>query len=99
MLVWSDSMARFPGSIRDAIFDYLGELGRDATLGEIRKAVTARLGAVSPSSVRSYLNLNVPDIFERTGRGRYKLKKKPDEHARISVCFFGDGSSSVSFPS
>lgn len=26
-----------------------------------------------PSSIRSYLNLNTPKTFERTGRGRYKL--------------------------
>lgn len=29
---------------------------------------------MSPSSVRSYLSLNVPAVFERTGRGRYRLK-------------------------
>ena len=32
------------------------------------------MGATSPSSVRSYLNLNVGKTFERTGRGRYRLK-------------------------
>jgi hypothetical protein len=76
VLFWSDSMARSPGSIRDAILHYLSEIDSDATLDEISKAVTARLGDVPPSSVRSYLNLNVPSIFERTGRGRYRLKKK-----------------------
>ena len=76
MLFRSDSMARPPGSIRDAILNYMAEIERDATLDEIRRAVTARLGDVSPSSVRSYLNLNVSSTFERTGRGRYRLKKK-----------------------
>jgi DNA modification methylase len=49
----------------------------EASVAEIREAVRSQLGEVSPSSIRSYLNLNVPDTFERTGRGRYRLKKKP----------------------
>ena len=69
-------MARAPGSIRDAIVEHLSQVGDDASLQEIRKAVVDRLGEVSSSSVRSYLNLNVPQVFERTGRGRYRLKKK-----------------------
>jgi len=32
------------------------------------------MGATAPSSVRSYLNKNVGTTFERTGRGRYRLK-------------------------
>jgi hypothetical protein len=68
-------MARPPGTVRDAIVSYLA--ARDvASVGEIIGAVTEQIGAVSASSVRSYLNLNVPEIFERTGRGRYRLKKK-----------------------
>jgi DNA modification methylase len=63
-----------PGVIRDSIIDYLSVIGRDATLTEITRAVTSQLGDVPPSSVRSYLNLNVPEQFERTGRGRYRLK-------------------------
>ena len=69
-------MARAPGSIRDAILAYMSDVDRDASLAEIRKAVSSKVGTVSPSSVRSYLNLNVPETFERTGRGRYRLKKK-----------------------
>ena len=70
-------MARAPGSIRDAILRYFSEAAsEEASLKEIREAVGSKLGEVSSSSVRSYLNLNVPDTFERTGRGRYRLKKK-----------------------
>ena len=43
---------------------------------EIQDAVSKSIGKVPPSSVRSYLNLNVPKLFERTGKGRYRLKKK-----------------------
>lgn len=67
-------MSRAPGAIRDSIVAYLTDLDRDATLGEINSAVTMKLGRVSTSSVRSYLNLNVPALFERTGRGRYRLQ-------------------------
>ena len=72
----SDSMARAPGTIRDAILAYLSEVaGREASVQDIKAAVAKRLGDVPASSIRSYLNLNVPDQFERTGRGRYRLKK------------------------
>src|SRR5690348_13721270 len=39
------------------------------------------MGATSPSSVRSYLNLNVGKTFERTGRGRYRLKANGHDFA------------------
>jgi site-specific DNA-methyltransferase (adenine-specific) len=38
--------------------------------------VFEKIGTVPASSIRSYLNLNVPETFERIGRGRYRLKKK-----------------------
>jgi DNA modification methylase len=67
-------MAKVPGSIRDTICGYLQMIGGEASLDEISRAVTAQMGATSPSSVRSYLNINVGRTFERTGRGRYRLK-------------------------
>jgi len=66
-------VALAPGVIRDSIVSYLSTIGRDAGLGDISRAVAANVGEVSPSSIRSYLNLNVPDLFERTERGRYRL--------------------------
>jgi DNA modification methylase len=62
-----------PGSIRDAITGYLAVLGREASLADITTAVEARLGRVSQSSIRSYLNLNVPSVFDRAERGCYRL--------------------------
>jgi site-specific DNA-methyltransferase (adenine-specific) len=67
-------MTKAPGSIRDSIFSYLQIAGGEASLEEISHAVVAQMGTTSPSSVRSYLNLNVGKTFERTGRGRYRLK-------------------------
>ncbi len=73
----SDSMARAPGTIRDAILAYLSEVAaREASIQDVQAAVAKKLGNVPASSIRSYLNLNVPGQFERTGRGRYRLKKK-----------------------
>jgi hypothetical protein len=69
-------MARAPGTIRDAIVGYLSAADKEASISEIRAAIAKQLGDVSPSSVRSYLNLNVPRTFERTARGTYRLKKK-----------------------
>lgn len=72
-------MARAPGAIRDAIIDHLSSTEVEASISDINKAVVARLGAVSPSSIRSYLTNNVPDVFEKTGRGRYRLAADSDE--------------------
>jgi len=61
------------GKLRDAIVDYLEAVGKEVSLGQIEEAVSLRLGAVSASSVRSSLNLNLGRQFERTSRGRYRL--------------------------
>jgi site-specific DNA-methyltransferase (adenine-specific) len=67
-------MAHAPGAIRDGIVGYLEALDRDASLSEISDALALKLGAVPASSVRSYLNLNSQKLFERTGKGRYRLR-------------------------
>src|SRR5207245_544177 len=54
---------------------YLSGVDREASLTEIKEGVSTKIGKVSPSSVRSHLNLNVSETFGRTGRGRYRLKK------------------------
>lgn len=67
--------ANRPGQVRDAILAYLKRRD-EATAAEIVKAISSSLGRQVPaSSVRSYLNLNVGDVFERVGRGCYKLKR------------------------
>jgi len=67
-------MLRARGEIRDSILGYLSALGTDASVADIDVFVRRQLGDVSASSIRSYLNLNTPDVFERTGRGRYRLR-------------------------
>ncbi|WP_374653777.1 site-specific DNA-methyltransferase [Dongia sp.] len=58
------------------IIGFLADLGRDASIGEIAEAVEGRIGRTSQSSIRSYLRLNVPSVFERCGRGRYRLSRQ-----------------------
>lgn len=72
-------MARAPGSVRDAVIGHLRALGREAALPDITSAVARDLGAVSASSIRSYLNLNIPEVFERVGRGHYRLRSTEAE--------------------
>lgn len=68
-----------PGSVRDSIVDFLSTT-ESATIAEIHEAVEGRLGGVAASSVRSYLNLNVPETFERVGRGCYRLAGRLNGH-------------------
>jgi DNA modification methylase len=63
-----------PGRIRDSIMGYLAERGSGASVKEVHTAVERHVGRVAPSSVRSYLNLNTPEMFERIGRGQYKIR-------------------------
>ncbi len=75
-------MARAPGTVRDAIVKYLA-VKDVASVSEIIDGVSKQIGTVSSSSVRSYLNLNVGTVFDRTGHGRYRLNKhKRSELAR-----------------
>jgi len=70
------SERRAPGEIRDAIIEFMSRHDRDLTVSEIQEGVSGTLfdqGARS-SSIRSYLRLNTPKIFERTARGTYRLR-------------------------
>jgi site-specific DNA-methyltransferase (adenine-specific) len=71
-----------PGIVRDSIITYL-TAAENASLAEIREAISAQLGnVVAASSIRSYLNLNTPDIFERTARGQYRLRASRGDSAK-----------------
>lgn len=64
-----------PGQVRDAVVRCLAARGVALTVTEIRVCVESDLGVSVPaSSVRSYLGLNTGALFERTERGRYRLK-------------------------
>jgi hypothetical protein len=68
-------MAYSPGTVRDAIVAFMKQEKRPVHVKEIYAAVDAAVGSEVPrSSIRSYLNFNVPEKFERTGRGQYRLR-------------------------
>lgn len=66
-------MSLAPGVVRDSIIECFLRLGREASIEEITKAVYLKIGEISKSSVRSYLSLNTPGLFERVDRGVYRL--------------------------
>jgi DNA modification methylase len=71
-------MSVAPGTVRDSILSYMEVVDGDASIKQITAAIRARVGPVAHSSIRSYLNLNVGRIFERTSRGRYRLAGQID---------------------
>lgn len=66
-------MRRRPGEVRDAIVRVLEEHRGGAQVQTITSEVTALLGAVPASSIRSYLRLNTPELFARTERAQYAM--------------------------
>ena len=66
-------MRRRPGEVRDAIVSVLEGHPRGASVREITQEVTGLIGDVSPSSVRSYLQLNTTTLFARMDRAQYSL--------------------------
>lgn len=69
------SPKRRPGEVRDAIVSVLRDLPEGAAVSDIERRVTDRIGQAASSSVRSYLRLNTPKLFKRSGRGHYLLKE------------------------
>ncbi len=65
---------RRPGEVRDAIISVLAARPVGASTVEIENAVKAMIGNAAPSSIRSYLRLNTPDLFKRNARGHYTLR-------------------------
>nr|WP_294550411.1 site-specific DNA-methyltransferase [uncultured Rhodopila sp.] len=73
-----------PGMIRDLIVKYLAVVD-SASIPQIKHAVASGLGNVPASSIRSYLNLNTPEVFERIGRGQYRLKLAGGKSAKAAA--------------
>ncbi len=68
-----DELRRRPGEVRDAIVHVLDDAAGAATVQEITEGVHRLIGPVPPSSVRSYLRLNTPQLFVRMDRAQYSL--------------------------
>jgi site-specific DNA-methyltransferase (adenine-specific) len=63
-----------PGEVRDAIVAVLSRSPQGSTVSQIGHEVTQLIGEVPASSVRSYLQLNTPELFARMDRGQYALQ-------------------------
>lgn len=93
-------MPRRPGEIRDAIVQTLEGRESGASVQEITQGVTALVGEVSASSVRSYLRLNTPALFARMDRAQYALqgfetRPEPANADEANVETFGVGKATL----
>src|SRR5258706_14949154 len=75
-------MKRRPGEVRDAIVEVLSARAGGITLGDIQLGVSERLGPVSSSSIRSYLQLNTPRLFTKMNRAQYSLNLYDEQGAK-----------------
>lgn len=62
--------------MRDAILQVLSEAEFPLRVKEIEGRVSALIGRVPTSSVRSYLRLNTPNLFAREERGVYRVNER-----------------------
>jgi len=83
MIKYTDATKRKPGSVRDAILETLAYRPRGATVGEITREVSQRIGPTPASSIRSYLRLNTPRFFTKVDRGHYVVR----EEAQATLAF------------
>ncbi len=67
------TIRKAPGQVRDAILQVMSLTSRALSVEEIAERVCRVIGPTPPSSIRSYLRLNTPDLFAREGRGLYAL--------------------------
>jgi DNA modification methylase len=67
---------RKPGAVRDAIIEALAYRLSGATVAEIARDVSARIGETPASSIRSYLRLNTPRLFTKVDRGHYRVREE-----------------------
>ena len=70
----SDLPRKAPGTVRDAIVYVMGLTPEPLTVQEIEERVRQIAGDTPPSSIRSYLRLNTPELFVREERGVYRLR-------------------------
>lgn len=92
----NESATRKHGAVRDAILETLVYRPAGATVAEITREVSARIGETPASSVRSYLRLNTPRLFLQEDRGHYRIR---DEAQAILPLQAANGSRFTPTPS
>jgi DNA modification methylase len=73
---YSQAIKRKPGAVRDAIIETLAYRTCGATIAQITREVSERIGPTPASSIRSYLRLNTPKLFTRVDRGHYRVREE-----------------------
>ncbi len=92
---------RPPGQVRDAILAVLSTYPNGASPRQIADGVRQRLGPVAGSSIRSYLRLNTPSLFDKPARGLYRLRSAsthwgpPSSELREALPAFDYGGASI----
>lgn len=76
LLMEQQESRHYPGQVRDAILQVLALTSKPLPIKEIERRVERIAGPMPPSSIRSYLRLNTPDIFVREERGIYSLRAR-----------------------
>lgn len=86
-----------PGRIRDAILNVLSESPTSLSVAAIVAEVQRQVRDAPPSSVRSYLRLNTPELFVRETRGEYRAKHLPSNARQRTLPEVDKRESSFSF--
>ncbi len=95
---YSKPSKRKPGAVRDAIIDSFAYRTEGATIAEITREVSHRIGSTPASSIRSYLRLNTPKMFVKIDRGHYRVRE--DHQATLPLIDQHNGDrKSISTPS
>jgi DNA modification methylase len=92
---YSDSQKRKPGAVRDAIIEALAYRVHGATVADITREVSQRIGPTPSSSIRSYLRLNTPKLFVKIDRGHYRVREEAQATLRLIEQENGSRASSI----
>lgn len=92
---YSDSPKRKPGAVRDAIIEALAYRVHGATVADITREVSQRIGPTPSSSIRSYLRLNTPKLFVKVDRGHYRVREEAQATLRLIEQENGSRASSI----
>ena len=93
----STSKKNPPGRVRDAILTVLSESPTPLNVATIIEEVGKRIKEAPPSSVRSYLRLNTPELFVRESRGTYRAQRLAPSLRQHSFPEMEDREDSFSF--
>jgi DNA modification methylase len=92
---YSDLRKRNPGAVRDAIIEALVYRVHGATVADITREVSHRIGPTPSSSIRSYLRLNTPKLFVKVDRGHYRVREEAQATLRLIQQENGSRASSI----